>query len=78
MYSAANFAFANRQLITHRVRETFEAVLQRGPRDLRIEVIYDVCHNIGKFETHLVAGQPRRLCVPRKGATPPLSGPGRP
>jgi len=69
MYSAANFAFANRQLITHRVRETFEEVLQRAPRDVRIEVIYDVCHNIGKFETHMVDGQPRRLCVHRKGAT---------
>src|SRR6266446_10667532 len=69
MYSAANFAFANRQLITHQVRETFAEVLQRVARDMHIEVIYDVCHNIGKFETHLVAGQPRRLCVHRKGAT---------
>jgi tRNA-splicing ligase RtcB len=69
MYSAANFAFANRQLITHWVRETFAEVLQRASRDMRIEVIYDVCHNIGKFETHLVDGQPRRLCVHRKGAT---------
>ena len=77
MYSAANFAFANRQLITHLVRETFEDVLQRAPRDVRIEVIYDVCHNIGKFETHLVDGQPRRLCVHRKGATRALP-PGHP
>jgi tRNA-splicing ligase RtcB len=69
MYSAANFAFANRQLITHRVREAFAEVLQRRPRDARLEVIYDVCHNIGKFETHMVDGQPRRLCVHRKGAT---------
>jgi tRNA-splicing ligase RtcB len=69
MYSAANFAFANRQLITHWVRETFEQVLQRSPQDLQIDVIYDVCHNIGKFETHVVDGQPRRLCVHRKGAT---------
>ena len=69
MYSAANFAFANRQMITHRVRQTFEKVLQRSPRALQIEVIYDVCHNIGKFETHLVDGQARRLCVHRKGAT---------
>lgn len=69
MYSAANFAFANRQLITHRVRETFADILQRAPGDVRLEVIYDVCHNIGKFETHLVDGQPRRLCVHRKGAT---------
>jgi tRNA-splicing ligase RtcB len=69
MYSAANFAFANRQLITHWVRETFEQVLQRPPRDLQFEVIYDVCHNIGKFEMHPVGGELRRLCVHRKGAT---------
>ena len=69
MYSAANFAFANRQLITHRVRQTFADVLQRSLPDLRIDVIYDVCHNIGKFETHNVGGEERRLCVHRKGAT---------
>ena len=69
MYSAANFAFANRQLVTHWVRETFEQVLQRPPKDLRIDLIYDVCHNIGKFETHTLDGQPRRVCVHRKGAT---------
>ncbi|MGQ4808037.1 RNA-splicing ligase RtcB [Candidatus Entotheonellaceae bacterium PAL068K] len=77
MYSAANFAFANRQLATHWVRQSFEQVLQRPPGDLRLEVIYDVCHNIGKFETHLVDGQPRRLCVHRKGATRALP-PGHP
>ena len=69
MTSAANFAFANRQLITHTVRQTFAEVLQRPAHDLRIEVIYDVCHNIGKFETHVVDGEARRLCVHRKGAT---------
>ena len=77
MYSAANFAFANRQLITHWVRETFEQVLQRSPKDLQLDVIYDVCHNIGKFETHVVDGQSRRLCVHRKGATRALP-PGHP
>jgi tRNA-splicing ligase RtcB len=69
MYGAANFAFANRQLITHWVRETFEQVLRRPPNETRLDVIYDVCHNIGKFETHIVDGQSRRLCVHRKGAT---------
>lgn len=69
MYGAANFAFANRQLITHWVRETFEEVLQKPPQETRIGIIYDVCHNIGKFETHMVDGQLRRLCVHRKGAT---------
>ena len=77
MTSAANFAFANRQLITHTVRQTFAEVLQRSAQDLRIEVIYDVCHNIGKFETHTVDGEARRLCVHRKGATRALA-PGHP
>ena len=69
MYSAANFAFANRQLITHWVRETFAEVMQRSQAELRFDIVYDVCHNIGKFETHSVNGVPRRLCVHRKGAT---------
>jgi tRNA-splicing ligase RtcB len=69
MAGAANFAFANRQLITAWVRESFEQVLGKGPADLRLSVIYDVCHNIAKWETHEVDGQMRRLCVHRKGAT---------
>ncbi|MBW2475918.1 MAG: RtcB family protein [Deltaproteobacteria bacterium] len=69
MACAANFAFANRQIITAWVRETFEQVLNKGPSDLRLGVIYDVCHNIAKWETHQVDGKPRRLCIHRKGAT---------
>jgi tRNA-splicing ligase RtcB len=69
MAGAANFAFANRQLITHWVRESFERVFQMGPRDLGLELVYDVCHNIAKIETHKVEGKPRKLCVHRKGAT---------
>jgi tRNA-splicing ligase RtcB len=69
MAAAANFAFANRQLITAWVRESFEQVLGRSPADLRLGVIYDVCHNIAKWETHRVEGRERRLCVHRKGAT---------
>lgn len=69
MAGAANFAFANRQLITHWVRETFEQVLGRGPAQLRMGLIYDVCHNIAKWEQHEVRGRKRRLCVHRKGAT---------
>ena len=69
MYAAANFAFANRQLITHWVRQSFQDVFQKGPRDLGIEVVYDVCHNIAKVETHLVDGKEQKLCVHRKGAT---------
>jgi tRNA-splicing ligase RtcB len=69
MAGAANFAFANRQLITHWVRESFEQVLGVGPRDLGMELVYDVCHNIAKIETHTVEGKPRKVCVHRKGAT---------
>jgi tRNA-splicing ligase RtcB len=69
MACAANFAFANRQLITSWVRESFEQVLGLSPSDLRLSVIYDVCHNIAKWETHRFQGEERRLCVHRKGAT---------
>jgi tRNA-splicing ligase RtcB len=69
MAAAANFAFANRQMITHWVRESFEQVLKLGPRDLGMTLIYDVAHNIAKIETHKVDGKNRKLCVHRKGAT---------
>jgi len=69
MAGAANFAFANRQIITHWVRETFEQVLKMGPSTLKLDLIYDVCHNIAKLESHMVEGRERRLCVHRKGAT---------
>lgn len=69
MACAANYAFANRQLITAWVRDSFEQVLGKGPEELRLSVIYDVCHNIAKMETHMVAGRERKLCVHRKGAT---------
>jgi tRNA-splicing ligase RtcB len=69
MACAANFAFANRQIITHWVRETLGQVLRMGPSTLRLDLIYDVCHNIAKQELHEVNGQMRRLCVHRKGAT---------
>lgn len=69
MACAANYAFANRQMITHWVRESFESALELSPRELQISLIYDVCHNIAKFEDHIVDGQKRRLCVHRKGAT---------
>ncbi len=69
MACAANFAFANRQMITHWVRETFEQVFNKGPRDLKLDLIYDVCHNIAKIENHQVDGKKKKLCVHRKGAT---------
>jgi len=69
MACAANFAFTNRQMITHWVRETFEQVFQKGPKDLKLDLIYDVCHNIAKIESHKTNGETKKLCVHRKGAT---------
>lgn len=67
MAAAANFAFNNRQQILHYVRKSFEEILGVNPEDVRL--IYDVCHNIAKFETHEIEGKKRNLCVHRKGAT---------
>lgn len=67
MAAAANFAFNNRQQILHYVREAFLQVCKIAPEQIRL--IYDVCHNIAKFEEHLVDGVKKRLCVHRKGAT---------
>lgn len=69
MAGAANFAFTNRQMISHWVRETFERVFRMSPKDLKLDLIYDVCHNIAKIETHTVEGEKRNLCIHRKGAT---------
>jgi tRNA-splicing ligase RtcB (3'-phosphate/5'-hydroxy nucleic acid ligase) len=69
MSAGANYARANRQAITHWVREAFLQVFGVSPRDLGMGVVYDVCHNIGKMEEHVVDGRKRRLCVHRKGAT---------
>ncbi len=69
MSAAANYAFANRQMITHWVRETFENVLGIGRGKLGLGLVYDVCHNIAKFEEHEVGGKKKKLCVHRKGAT---------
>jgi tRNA-splicing ligase RtcB len=69
MACAANFAFTNRQMITHWVRETFEQVFRKGPKDLKLDLIYDVCHNIAKIESHTIDGKTLKVCVHRKGAT---------
>ena len=69
MAAGANFAFANRQMITHWVREVLEKTLHMGPADIGIAPVYDVCHNIAKFEEHIVGNASRKLCVHRKGAT---------
>ena len=69
MACAANYAWANRQCIVHWVREAFERVLQASAASLGLRQIYDVAHNIAKFEEHEVDGKMLRVCVHRKGAT---------
>lgn len=69
MAGAANYAFANRQIIFHWVRETFERVFRMSSERLGIRLIYDVCHNIAKVESHQVDGRKVKVCVHRKGAT---------
>ena len=77
MKCAANYAWANRQMITHWVRESFREILGKDFGDLDMDVIYDVAHNIAKKETYDVDGEKREVMVHRKGATRSL-GPGNP
>ncbi len=69
MAAAANFAFANRQVMTHWTRESLTRALGISPGQAGIEMVYDVGHNIAKFESFELDGQKRRVCVHRKGAT---------
>ncbi|HSD52006.1 MAG TPA: RtcB family protein, partial [Candidatus Methylomirabilis sp.] len=69
MRAAANYAWANRQCLTHWAREVFQKVFKKSPRDLGLALIYDVAHNIAKLEEHEVDGKKMRLVVHRKGAT---------
>ncbi len=75
MGAAINFAFANRQMMTHFAREAMAEFFGRD--DLGLDLVYDVCHNIAKWENHVVEGEMRRVCVHRKGATRAFS-PGHP
>ncbi|UCD20411.1 MAG: RtcB family protein [candidate division WOR-3 bacterium] len=69
MACAANYAWANRQCIMHWIRESFEKVLGKKAEDLGLNLIYDVAHNIAKFERHRIGDETKELCVHRKGAT---------
>jgi len=69
MTAAANFAFCNRQLITHWVRQAFARVIGKDPRQLEMHLVYDVAHNIAKIERHRWEGKEITVCVHRKGAT---------
>lgn len=69
MACAANMAFANRQVITHRIREVFSRVFGKTAEEMEMNLVYDVAHNIAKLEKHKVNGKEKELLVHRKGAT---------
>lgn len=69
MSTACNYAWTNRQIITHRVRQTFEQTLKTNPEDLDMHLVYDVAHNIAKKEEHTINGKRVPVVVHRKGAT---------
>jgi tRNA-splicing ligase RtcB len=69
MHCAINYAFANRQVIAHNAREAFARALRLAPQDIGLRTVYEVAHNIAKFETHRVGTGEMKLCVHRKGAT---------
>src|SRR6267378_1814464 len=69
MRCAANYAFANRQVLMAKAEKTFLHALGISPRELGMELVYDVPHNIAKLEQHKVDGHEKTVCVHRKGAT---------
>lgn len=69
MACGANYAWANRQVLMHLTREVFEKTLKMSPRELKMRLIYDVCHNVAKIEEFNIDGVIKKLCVHRKGAT---------
>jgi len=69
MSAAANYAFANRQIIGHFVKKALFSELNRSEHDMKFSLLYDLAHNIAKFENHIVDNVERRLLIHRKGAT---------
>jgi len=69
MSAACNFAFVNRQMITHWAREAFSKVFQRPADTLDMKIVYDVAHNVAKVESHTIDGETKKVTVHRKGAT---------
>ena len=69
MFSALNFAWSNRQMLTHWTRKSIERVFNQSESDLDMKLVYDVAHNIAKVEKHKVDGRERKVVVHRKGAT---------
>jgi tRNA-splicing ligase RtcB len=77
MRAAANFAFANRQVLAHSARRAFEETFAPQTHNWHLHQVYDIAHNMGKLETHRIAGKEVKVCVHRKGATRAF-GPGSP
>ena len=77
MRAAANFAFANRQLLAHAARRAFEETFAPKTPHWHLHQVYDIAHNMGKLETHEIEGRQVKVCVHRKGATRAF-GPGSP
>ncbi|MBD3319150.1 RNA-splicing ligase RtcB [Candidatus Woesearchaeota archaeon] len=77
MACAANLGFANRQVILHRIREVFSRVFGKSARELGMELVYDIAHNIAKLETYTIDDAQKEMLVHRKGATRCM-GPSRP
>lgn len=77
MRCAANYAFANRQVLAHFAGRAFEDVFAGKVKDWELHQVYDIAHNMGKIETHVVGGDQIKVCVHRKGATRAF-GPGSP
>lgn len=77
MRCAANYAFANRQVLAYHARNAFEEVLAGRVKNWHLHQVYDIAHNMGKIENHEINGKDVKVCVHRKGATRAF-GPGRP
>ncbi len=77
MRAAANYAFANRQILAHSARQAFEDTLAGKVKNWHLHQVYDIAHNMGKIELHEVDGESLKVCVHRKGATRAF-GPGSP
>jgi len=69
MRSAANYAFANRQVLAYQVRKAFESVFAGKVKNWHLHQVYDITHNMGNVETHTIQGKSMKVCVHRKGAT---------
>jgi len=69
MACAVNYAFVNRQVIMHWVRQSFQQIIKQDPEKLGLKLVYDVAHNIAKIENHIIDGKTKKVWVHRKGAT---------